>query len=71
MLGETNFFREEQDLVLEEDGLFTKDEWRNISACCLARAYPESKVIFPAILENPRAQNPVPADVIKKIKSCA
>lgn len=71
MLGEANFLREEQDLVLEDDGLFAKEEWRNISACCLAIAYPESKVIFPAIIENPRAMNPVPGDVVKKMKSHA
>jgi len=69
MIGEANCLREERDLVLEKDGLFARKEWNNISACCLAIVYPESMVMFPAIIENPRSQNPVPENIIKKMKS--
>jgi len=69
MLGENNFGNEEKNFILESDGLFAKEEWKTISACCLTRATPESKVIFPVIIENPNARNAVEEQIIKKLKN--
>lgn len=55
LFGDSNFFNKGNNLVLEPGGLFSNEEWRNISACCLARINPESEVILPFIWKNPRA----------------
>lgn len=65
LLGEVNFLRSENELALEPDGLFAKEEWKNISACCFARANHKSAVIFPVIIENPNADNSIPKDIVK------
>lgn len=67
LFGDSNFFRTEDDFVLEADGLFSIDEWRNISACCLARVNMDSKVIYPFIWKNPGALTKVPKAVLEAL----
>lgn len=67
--GDSNFFNDEGQLVLESDGLFYLNEWRNISMCCLARFIPEIGVIFPSMWKNPRAQLGMPASVSDAIEN--
>jgi hypothetical protein len=61
--GDANFFNDGESLVLESDGLFHLNEWRNISMCCLASIIPEIGVTFPSMWKNPRAQLEMPASV--------
>ncbi len=63
LFGDSAFHQTDSDYRLESDGLFSADEWQNISACCLARVNPEAKVVFPAIWENPRALAALPHEV--------
>lgn len=67
LLGETNFGREESEFTLEADGLFAKKGWEIISACCIARAIPNDKVVFTLIIENPL--KPVEKEIVEKLKS--
>lgn len=66
--GDANFFNDDKSLVLESDGLFSLNEWRNISACCLASFIPEIGVIFPSMWKNPRAQLEIPGSVLDAIE---
>jgi hypothetical protein len=63
LFGDSNFFKNGDELVLEPDGLFSNEEWRIISACCLARVNPDSKVIF-FTWKNPRALVEIPKPVL-------
>lgn len=67
LFGDSNFFSSEDDIILESDGLFCIDEWRNISACCLARVNPDSKVICPFVWKNPRALTEIPGRVLEAL----
>jgi len=67
LFGDSNFFSTEDDFVLEADGLFSIDEWRNISACCLARVNPDSEVIYPFAWKNPRALTETPRRVLEAL----
>lgn len=69
LFGQNNFRREEKDFALEKDGLFAKETWGIISACCLTRANPESKAVFPVVLKNPKANMPIEDEIIEKLKS--
>ena len=69
LLGQNNFGREEKDIALEKDGLFAKETWEIISACCLTKADPELKTVFPIVLENPNAKMPIGDEIIEKLKS--
>lgn len=69
MFGQNNFKREEKNFVLEKDGLFAKETWKTMSACCLTQANPESKASFPVILKNPNAKMPIEDEIIEKLKS--
>lgn len=69
LLGQNNFRREENEFELENDGLFAEGPWRIISACCLTRADPESKVIFPVILKNPKAKMQIQDEIVEKLKN--
>lgn len=64
LFGDANFFNNGDNLVLEPDGLFASKEWRNISACCLARVNSNSKVIFTFFWKNPRAFMEIPKPVL-------
>ena len=64
MFGDSNYFKNDNELVLEKDGLFSKDEWRIISACYLAKVYQESDVVFQLKLKNPRALFELPISVL-------
>ena len=64
MFGDSNYFKNDNELVLEQDGFFSKDEWRIISACYLARICQGSDVIFPLKLKNPRALFELPKSVM-------
>jgi hypothetical protein len=69
LFGDSNFFRTEDEIKLEPDGLFSIDEWRNISACCLARFKPDSKVIYyPLAWENPHALTAIPRPVLEALR---
>lgn len=65
--GDSNFFNNDQQFVLEPDGLFYLEEWQNISACCLARIYAGSDIIFPFIWKNPRALLQIPRPVLETL----
>lgn len=67
LFGNANFFATGDDLKLGPDGLFSVEEWRNISACYLARAT-ESGVIFPFGWKNPRALSGIPKCVLEALK---
>jgi hypothetical protein len=69
MLGQNNFKREEKNFALEKDGLFAKETWKIISACCLTRVNPESKAFFPVVLKNPNAKMPIEDEIIEKLKT--
>lgn len=68
LFGDSNFFRTGDDIILESDGLFSNDEWCNISACFLARVNPDSKVIYPFAWNNPRALTEIPGPVLEAFK---
>ena len=68
LFGDSNFFSTEDDIILESDGLFSIDEWRNISGCCLARVNPDSKVIYPFVWKNPRALTEIPGPVLEALR---
>ena len=65
--GDSNFFRNEDDFILEEEGLFSIDEWKNISACCLSHVNPDSDVIFPFIWKNPLSYVNIPDSIVEAI----
>lgn len=65
LLGDSNYFNKKNDFVLEQDGLFSMDEWCNVSACCLAQCNPESKIILPFAWKNPRALSEIPNSVLQ------
>ena len=64
LFGDSNFFKNAGEFVLESDGLFYLEEWRNISAFCLARVNSDSDVIFPFAWKNPRALLEMPKPVL-------
>ncbi len=67
LFGDNNFFQTDSDYTLEKDGLFSIDEWQNISACCLSRVNPDSKVVFPFLWKNPRASIKLPEVVYNEL----
>ncbi len=67
LFGDSNFFSTGDDIILESDGLFSIEEWRNISVCCLARVNPDSKVICPFVWKNPRALTEIPGRVLEAL----
>ncbi|MBM4333346.1 MAG: hypothetical protein FJ117_19355 [Deltaproteobacteria bacterium] len=70
LFGDSNFFTTGDDFVLEADGLFSVEQWRNISACYLARVNPvnpEARVIFPFAWKNPRALSEIPKPVLEAL----
>lgn len=69
LFGDSNFFETIPDYTLEKEGLFSIDEWQNISACCLVRVNPDSKVVFPFLWKNPRACIELPESVFIKLKA--
>lgn len=69
LFGDSNFFKNEGGFVLESDGLFYLEEWRNISACCLASFNPNSEAILPFIWKNPRAFVEIPEPVLTTLSS--
>jgi len=68
LFGDSAFHQNDSVYRLEREGLFSVDEWRNVSACCLARVNPEAKVVFPVIWENPRAWAALPQVVSIELK---
>lgn len=67
LLGESNSFKEEEEFVLKSDGLFFFKEWRNISACCLARSNPNLDAAFPFTWRNPCALSEIPKAVLNTL----
>ena len=67
--GDANFFNDEGSFILESNGLFYLNEWRNISACYLTSVIPETGVIFPSMWKNPRAQLDIPGSVLDAIEN--
>jgi len=65
LFGDSNFFKTDSGFVLESDGLFFLDDWRNISACCLCRVNQDSNADFIFFWKNPRADIELP-EVIRK-----
>jgi hypothetical protein len=68
LCGDRNFFRDSDEYQLEDDGLFSRDEWRNISSCCLVRYNRGLGVGFSSLWLNPNANNECPVSIIGKIK---
>ncbi len=69
LFGDSNFFQTDSDFVLEMEGLFSINEWQNISACCLCRVNTDSKVVFPFLWKNPRANIELPESVFIELKA--
>lgn len=68
LFGDANFFTKGDDFELGPDGLFSVEEWRNISACYLARNT-VSGVIFPSRWKNPRALSGIPEPLLEVLSS--
>jgi len=66
--GDSNFFKTNSDFVLEDEGLFSIDDWKNISACYLCRVNPDSTVVFASFWKNPRAEIELPEIISKELK---
>jgi len=64
LFGESNISKKEEEFVLKSDGLFFFKEWRNISACCLARINPNLDAVFPFTWRNPCALSKIPKVVL-------
>lgn len=69
LFGDSNFFNTDSDFVLEDDGLFSIDDWQNISGCCLCRANSDSEVAFISFWINPRAEIKLPMGLCKKLRA--
>lgn len=65
--GDNNFFSGD-NYVLYADGLFSKEEWRNISACCFSYFKMDSSVTFQYFWKNPRAYSELPKIVLDEFK---
>lgn len=59
LFGEHTFFIKPDQVSLEEDGLFAKEEWRAISGCCFSSIPQDGSLICPVIWENLRALVPI------------
>jgi len=62
------FFQDENEIQLENDGLFADDEWRNISGCAYTRISEGGKLFIVKLWQNPRTINQIPEKVIYKLK---
>lgn len=69
LFGDSNFYQTDSNYTLENDGLFSIYEWQNISACCLSRVNSDSKVVFPFLWKNPRANIELPEVVYNELKA--
>ncbi len=69
LFGDSNFFKMDSGFVLESDGLFSLDDWKNISACCLCRVNQDSKAGFIFFWKNPRADIELPEVVRKELQA--
>lgn len=69
LFGDSNFFHTDSDFDLEMEGLFSINEWQNISVCCLCRVNPDYKVVFPFLWKNPRANIKLPESVSIELKA--
>ena len=52
-----------------EDGLFSREDWRNVSACCYSLLLEDGQLVCSVIWDNPRAHVPVPEEVHSVLKS--
>ncbi len=64
LFGDSNFDSVE-DFALEPDGLFSVEEWRIISACCLVRIDQDAGIMFLNLWKNPRALDEIPSPVFE------
>lgn len=69
LFGENNFFLKSNKLILEENSLYSKKEWNNISALFLCKRSNARLVDFYEVFINPNTTNILSGDVINKIKS--
>jgi hypothetical protein len=69
LFGEANFFNKKENLALEPISLFSKNEWKNISAVCLCRLGENGLVEFYEIFINPNANKQLPDVIADKIKN--
>lgn len=69
LFGDSNFSETDSGFILQGDGLFSLDDWQNISACCLCRVNPDSKVDFTFFWKNPRANIELPEPVYTELKA--
>lgn len=51
-----------------EEGLFLREDWRNVSACCSLKLE-DGQVVYSVSWDNPRAHVPVPEEVRSVLKS--
>ena len=63
LFGESTFFVEPAEVYPEEDGLFTTEAWRTVSACYLSRVQSDGHLVCPTVWQNPRAFVLLPAPV--------
>jgi hypothetical protein len=67
LFGDSNLFEEDNKFILEEGGLFSDKEWRNISACCLVRVNPGSDATFQFTWKNPSALLEMPNPILETL----
>lgn len=67
LFGDSSFFSTNNDLFLEKGALFSIDEWRGISACCLCK-HRGSQMAFSFIWRNPRAYLDIPQSIIDALE---
>jgi hypothetical protein len=67
LFGDSNCFSNEDKCELKPDGLFSLKEWKNISACFLARLDEESRIIFSCYWKNPNALSKMPDIVLNAL----
>jgi hypothetical protein len=54
-----------------EDGFYFKEEWRNVSGCCIpwVDVLNGGNVVIPTIFDNPKATFPIPEIVRNTLTS--
>ena len=63
LFGESTFFMDPAEVYPQEDGLFTTEAWRTVSACYLSQVQSDGHLVCSTVWQNPRAFVSLPAPV--------
>ena len=63
LFGDVSGLAASDEPALHEDGLFTLNEWRTVTACAHAQVDPEGKLSVVRIWRNPQANVLLPENV--------